>query len=156
MLPAIGGSTGRAGSEGGSAADSGARVGRSSSSRISSSSVFRSSFEARLNSARLFPSERPSSGSLRGPKMIKASTKMMISSGTPTEPSIGQVYTRWDAGTGAGADPGTLWAASTSSCYDAIMRSPRFVPVVALAVLLSALAGGFFGSTVLAKQDQVQ
>ena len=36
------------------------------------------------------------------------------------------------------------------------MRSPRFVPVVALAVLLSALAGGFFGSTVLAKQDQVQ
>ena len=36
------------------------------------------------------------------------------------------------------------------------MRSPRFVPAVALAVLLSALAGGFFGSTVLAKQDQVQ
>jgi carboxyl-terminal processing protease len=36
------------------------------------------------------------------------------------------------------------------------MRSPRFVPVIALAVLLSALAGGFFGSTVLAKQDQVQ
>jgi len=30
------------------------------------------------------------------------------------------------------------------------------VPAVALAVLLSALAGGFFGSTVLAKQDQVQ
>jgi carboxyl-terminal processing protease len=36
------------------------------------------------------------------------------------------------------------------------MRSPRFVPVVVLAVLLSALAGGFLGSTVLAKQDQVQ
>ena len=35
------------------------------------------------------------------------------------------------------------------------MRTPRFLPVALLAVLLSALAGGFFGSTALATQDQV-
>ena len=61
---------------------------RRSSSRISSSSVFFSSFEARLNSARLFPSDFPSSGSLRGPKMMRAIVKIMMSSGTPTEPNI--------------------------------------------------------------------
>jgi len=36
------------------------------------------------------------------------------------------------------------------------MRTPRILPVALLAILLSALAGGFFGSTVLATQDQVQ
>jgi carboxyl-terminal processing protease len=36
------------------------------------------------------------------------------------------------------------------------MRIPRFVPVVALAIVLSALAGGWFGGTLLATQDQVQ
>jgi carboxyl-terminal processing protease len=35
------------------------------------------------------------------------------------------------------------------------MRTPRFLPVAVLAVLLSALAGGFFGSAALATQDQV-
>jgi carboxyl-terminal processing protease len=35
------------------------------------------------------------------------------------------------------------------------MRSPRFFPVAVLAVLLSALAGGFFGSSAQATQDQV-
>jgi hypothetical protein len=65
------------------------KVDRVSSRRISSSRVLFSSFDAFLNSARLFPSERPSSGSLRGPKMIRAITKMMISSGMPIEPNIG-------------------------------------------------------------------
>jgi carboxyl-terminal processing protease len=35
------------------------------------------------------------------------------------------------------------------------MRTPRFLSVAALAVLLSALAGGFFGSSAQATQDQV-
>src|SRR5688572_7397537 len=35
------------------------------------------------------------------------------------------------------------------------MRSPRVFPVAIVAVLLSALAGGFFGSAVLARQDEV-
>ena len=35
------------------------------------------------------------------------------------------------------------------------MRTPRFFPVAVLAVLLSALAGGLFGSAALATQDQV-
>jgi carboxyl-terminal processing protease len=35
------------------------------------------------------------------------------------------------------------------------MRTSRFMPVAVLAILLSALAGGFFGSTALATQDQV-
>ena len=37
----------------------------------------------------------------------------------------------------------------------AFMRSSRFFPAVILAVLLSALAGGFFGSGLLARQDGV-
>jgi carboxyl-terminal processing protease len=36
-----------------------------------------------------------------------------------------------------------------------MMRSSRFLSVAALAVLLSALAGGFFGSIALARQDEV-
>ncbi len=40
-------------------------------------------------------------------------------------------------------------------CYDAIMRTPRFLPAAVLAVLLAALAGGFFGSSALARQDEV-
>ena len=36
------------------------------------------------------------------------------------------------------------------------MRSSRFYPAVIFAVLLSALAGGFFGSNLLARQDDVQ
>ena len=35
------------------------------------------------------------------------------------------------------------------------MRTPRVFPVALLAVVVSALIGGFFGSNVLAKQDQV-
>jgi carboxyl-terminal processing protease len=41
-------------------------------------------------------------------------------------------------------------------CYDPIMRSFRFYPAVILAVILSALAGGFFGSNLLAGQDDLQ
>src|SRR5690606_9172291 len=59
---------------------------RRSSMRISSSRVLRSSFDARLNSDRLLPSDRPSSGSLRGPKTISATTKMTTSSQTPRGP----------------------------------------------------------------------
>jgi carboxyl-terminal processing protease len=36
------------------------------------------------------------------------------------------------------------------------MRTSRFMPVAIFAVVISALAGGLFGSTALAKQDQVQ
>ena len=36
------------------------------------------------------------------------------------------------------------------------MRSSRFYPAVILAVILSALAGGFFGSNVLARQDDLK
>jgi carboxyl-terminal processing protease len=36
------------------------------------------------------------------------------------------------------------------------MRSSRFFPAVILAVLLSALAGGFFGSSLLARQDGME
>ena len=36
------------------------------------------------------------------------------------------------------------------------MRSSRFYPAAIFAVLLSALAGGFFGSNLLARQDDVQ
>ncbi len=67
-----------------------ARESRCSSTRISSSSVLRSSFEAFLNSPMLRPSERPSSGSFRGPKMMSAITRMMTSSGMPMEPNIGR------------------------------------------------------------------
>ena len=35
------------------------------------------------------------------------------------------------------------------------MRTSRFFPAILLAVVLSALAGGFFGSSLLARQDQV-
>ncbi len=35
------------------------------------------------------------------------------------------------------------------------MRNPRFLPVAVLAIVLSALAGGYFGSHALARQDEV-
>src|SRR6476620_6976687 len=35
------------------------------------------------------------------------------------------------------------------------MRSPRFLPVAVLTVVLSALAGGLFGGNALARQDEV-
>ena len=62
-----------------------------SSTRISSSSVCFSSFDARLNSLRLRPSDRPSSGSFRGPKMIRAITMMTMSSGMPMGPNIMEI-----------------------------------------------------------------
>src|SRR5258706_7673507 len=112
-------------------------VERRSSDRISSSRVLFSSFEARLNSARLFPSDFPSSGSLRGPKMMRAIVKIMMSSGTPTEPNImRELYT-------------------PEVCYDLSMRTPRFLSAALLAILLSALVGGFMGSSAQATQDQV-
>ena len=40
-------------------------------------------------------------------------------------------------------------------CYDASMRYPRFLPVTILAIVLCALLGGFFGSSVAARQDEV-
>ena len=54
--------------------------------RTSSSNVFLNSFEARRNSERPLPKDFPSSGSLRGPKTSKATTKMIINSGTPIGP----------------------------------------------------------------------
>jgi carboxyl-terminal processing protease len=36
-----------------------------------------------------------------------------------------------------------------------MMRTPRFVPAAVLAIVLSALAGGLFGSSALARQDEV-
>jgi carboxyl-terminal processing protease len=39
-------------------------------------------------------------------------------------------------------------------CYDDIMRNSRFLPVALLAIVLSALVGGVYGS-VLARQDEV-
>jgi carboxyl-terminal processing protease len=40
-------------------------------------------------------------------------------------------------------------------CYDGFMRNSRFVPVTVLAVVLSALLGGYFGGNLLARQDEV-
>jgi carboxyl-terminal processing protease len=40
-------------------------------------------------------------------------------------------------------------------CYDTKMRSSRFLPVSLLAVLVSALVGGFLGSNLLATEDEV-
>jgi carboxyl-terminal processing protease len=45
--------------------------------------------------------------------------------------------------------------AGSPVCYDAIMRYSRFLPVTVLAVLVSALVGGLFGSNVAARQDEV-
>src|SRR3954469_3720651 len=105
--------------------------------RISSSSVLFSSFDARLNSARLFPSDLPNSGSFRGPKMIRAIVKMMISSGIPTLP-IPRII-------------------PSKSLLPYNMRTPRIFLTAGLVVFLSAMAGGFFGSSAQAQatQDQV-
>src|SRR5439155_6879750 len=63
--------------------------GRSSSMfRSSSSNVDLSSLEALRNSANPLPKDFPNSGSFRGPKTIKATTKMMINSGTPIDPML--------------------------------------------------------------------
>jgi carboxyl-terminal processing protease len=40
-------------------------------------------------------------------------------------------------------------------CYDAIMRTSRFFPVAILAVVLSAIAGGALGGSLVARQDEV-
>ena len=42
-----------------------------------------------LELTQTLPHERPSSGSLRGPKIIRAITRMMTNSGMPMEPNIG-------------------------------------------------------------------
>src|SRR5260221_543585 len=111
-------------------------VERRSSARIYSARVLFSSFDARLDSAMLFKSDFPNSRSLRGPKIISAMVKIMMSSGTPTEPIILELY-------------------PPEVCYDLPMRTRRFFPVAMLAVLLSALVGGFVGSSAQATQDQV-
>jgi carboxyl-terminal processing protease len=41
-------------------------------------------------------------------------------------------------------------------CYDASMRTSRFFPVAILAVILSAIAGGALGGSLIARQDEVQ
>src|SRR5204862_6938641 len=56
------------------------------SSRTSSSQVCFNSFEAFLNSASPLPNDLPSSCSLRGPKIMRAKTKMTIISCIPREP----------------------------------------------------------------------
>ena len=62
---------------GGGAITGGGAV-RCASSRTSSSKVFCRSLVAFLNSASPLPSDRPNSGSLRGPKMISAMMKMTM------------------------------------------------------------------------------
>jgi len=64
-----------------------------SESRIFSAStsfsiVLRKSFEARRNSPIILPRLLPISGSFRGPKMIKATTKIRKSSGPPSVPNM--------------------------------------------------------------------
>src|SRR2546422_11494066 len=56
------------------------------SSRTSSSQVCFNSFEAFLNSASPLPNDLPSSGSLRGPKTMRAMIKITIISCIPREP----------------------------------------------------------------------
>jgi len=56
--------------------------------RTSCSSVDLSSLEAVRNSTSPLPSDVPNSGSFFGPKIIKATTKIMINSGTPIDPIL--------------------------------------------------------------------
>src|SRR5262245_44843780 len=141
--------------------------------RISSSRVFRSSFDAFLNSARLLPSDRPSSGSFRGPKMIRAITKMMISSGIPIEPNICPAFLETDPDQerggpviiGTGSRPGQGIPAGANaqkslfvrklSARMAIMRRYRPVTAVVFAIVVSALVGGLFGRNALATDDRI-
>ncbi len=58
------------------------------SASTSLSIVERNSFEALRNSAIILPRLLPISGSLRGPKMISATTKIRKSSGPPNVPNI--------------------------------------------------------------------
>src|SRR5262249_59753223 len=64
-------------------------------------------------------------------------TKMVMSSGVTTEPNM------------------MLRIIPPKSATMRSMRTPRFFLVAVLAILLSALAGGFFGGTAQATQDQV-
>src|SRR5256714_2196531 len=149
---------------GGAAAFFSSSAERCSSRRISSSSVLFSSLDARLNSARLLPSERPSSGSLRGPKMIRAITKMMISSGMPMEPNIRLLLSSKTAGRRRTSiiarnlrprsDQKSLPVRKLSATMP-IMRRYRPLPAVVFAILVSALVGGFFGRSALATDDKV-
>jgi carboxyl-terminal processing protease len=57
-------------------------------------------------------------------------------------------------------DPGTSiietpFRRVKDGCYHHMMKSPRFLPAAVLAIVLSALAGGLFGSNALARQDEV-
>src|SRR5437762_13627329 len=138
--------------------------------RISSSRVLRSSLEAFLNSARLFPSERPSSGSLRGPKMIRAITKMMISSGIPMEPSMMSYLQKPQRGARSSHYRNGFWKGQGnrhplepgSRCRSVIyllgserMRRYRPLPAVVSAIVISALVGGCFGRSALATDDKI-
>ena len=100
---------------------------------------------------------------LRGPKMISAIMKMMISSGIPMEPNIRQILGKAEVvrtlsdyrnrarpgqASPAGLLPGSRCDVRHLVCYDPIMRHSRFVPVAVLAIVVSALVGGLFGSSV--------
>ena len=127
----------------------------------------RSSFEAFLNSPMLLPSERPSSGSFRGPKMISAITRMMTSSGMPMEPNIGSAPAGVRAGTASLGGESSLQVlhriieirsgrGQGKGVHSNDMRSvPARCPRPCFVIVVCALVGGLFGRSALVAQDQV-
>ena len=136
-----------------------------SSTRISSSSVLRSSLEARRNSPMLRPSERPSSGSLRGPKMMSAITRMMTSSGMPMEPNM-YVTPVARGGPPAYRTPGRAGSRMRGARRLELVAAPRLSgtmkpmrPVRSCSRCLRArrvaIVGGLFGRGTASTQDQI-
>src|ERR1051325_4106321 len=121
--------------------------------RISSSSVDFSSFEARLNSARLLPSDLPNSGSFRGPKMIKAITRITSISGMPMEPINAYSLRSCETVHYTLSKADLLPPVGLSSTIFHNMRTYRSISVAALAIALSVLAVGLHGGRVFAVQD---
>src|SRR6185295_5505087 len=114
----------------------------------------------------LLPSDRPSSGSLRGPKTMRAITRMMTSSGMPIEPNI-----RVTPGSAERVDPRRL-AGKSLQVLGAIIEIPsrrgqgmrvhsthmarfRFASALAVVVVLCAALGGLFGRGSVVAQDQL-
>src|SRR5687767_9994235 len=101
----------------------------------------------------LLPSERPRSGSFRGPKMISASTRMIRSSGMPREGN--PIVTPGKFPASDSSDYRTVWTGSWQGCtFLRYMRKYRSLSAAVFVVVLCALAGGFFGRRALA-QDQL-
>jgi len=93
---------------------------------ISVSMVFFSSSEARLNSARPFPSDFQSSGSFFGPNTSSATTKISTSSGIPIEPNM---FPPASDSTPGSAEEGGGRADARSCRLDASGRKPRRVRI---------------------------